>query len=118
MATEYQGSLQLESTPATCITINPPIPDLKNYLNSTTYRKKITVVKILDIIPAKNKQTKFACLASVIDIFNYRKWYYALCSVCTKKLYPEQDDLVCEDHGTINSPKYMYCVNATIADAT
>ncbi|KAI3820188.1 hypothetical protein L1987_14046 [Smallanthus sonchifolius] len=27
------GSLQLESTPATIITINPPIPDLKTYVN-------------------------------------------------------------------------------------
>ncbi|KAI3806854.1 hypothetical protein L1987_22770 [Smallanthus sonchifolius] len=113
MVTEYQGSLQLESTSASCITINPPLPDLKTYVNKFKYlkaqpsEKRITVAEVLEIVPANNKQTKFACLASVIDIFKYRKWYYALCSNCTKNLYPEQEDLVCEDHGTINSPKYM-----------
>ncbi|KAL8223742.1 hypothetical protein R6Q57_019217 [Mikania cordata] len=92
IVTEYKGTLQLESTSATTISINPPIPDINH--------------------------THFTCLTSITYIFNYRTWYYALCSECTKKVYPEEHNLVCEDHGTIIEPKYMYCVNAAVADET
>ncbi|KAD2804143.1 hypothetical protein E3N88_37520 [Mikania micrantha] len=78
--------------------------------------KRITIEELLNI--TLEKHTQFTCMASITNILNYGTWYYALCSYCTKKVYPEEHNLVCEDHGTIIEPKYMYRVNATVTDET
>ncbi|KAD4178868.1 hypothetical protein E3N88_27459 [Mikania micrantha] len=121
------GTLQLESTSATTISINPPIPDINVFANKFKHlktptfhsqEKSVTIEELLKITIEERKHTQFTCLATITNIFNYRTWYYALCSECTKKVYPEEHNLVCEDHGTIIEPKYMYCVNAAVADET
>ncbi|KAL8258305.1 hypothetical protein R6Q59_030346 [Mikania micrantha] len=125
IVTEYKGTLQLESTSATTITINPPIHDINVFANKFKHlqtptihsqEKRITIEELLNI--TLEKHTQFTCMASITNILNYGTWYYALCSYCTKKVYPEEHNLVCEDHGTIIEPKYMYRVNATVTDET
>ncbi|KAL8236043.1 hypothetical protein R6Q59_017124 [Mikania micrantha] len=83
-----------------------------------TPEKRITVEELLNINHVEHMQTYFTCLASITEVFAYRTWYYALCSDCTKKVYPEGRNIVCEDHGSIIEPNYMYCVNTPVADET
>ncbi|KAK1434098.1 hypothetical protein QVD17_11016 [Tagetes erecta] len=137
--TEYKGSLQLGSTNATTVTVNPDIVELEDIIKrfkeikgeSPTYpilqrtinsgdveRNRLTLEDILGKKPEENARIKFTCLASITDIENYGTWYYESCSQCKKKLIPKEQKLACPDHGEIEDPRYLYCVNATIADNT
>ncbi|KAL3616031.1 hypothetical protein CASFOL_040325 [Castilleja foliolosa] len=65
--------------------------------------------------------TNFVCLAKIKHIHKDRGWYYVLCSKCSNKLYPQQEDgllsFVCKDDDDA-TPNFKYCVNATITDET
>ncbi|MFS7902691.1 putative nucleic acid-binding, replication factor A [Helianthus anomalus] len=83
----------LGSTNATTIVINPDIEDLEN-------------------------KTKFTCLASIKEIDSSHKWFYKSCTECRKKVLPKEEKFACPDHGEIQSPRFMYAINATIVDDT
>ncbi|KAL8241204.1 hypothetical protein R6Q59_014559 [Mikania micrantha] len=124
--TQFKDKLQLESTTATTTDVNPSIPDLNTYidrfknLGETSHHqpreKMITITEVKSIDIADNLQNRYKCVATVIDIQEHRNWYYVICSMCTKKVYPQRNDFVCEDHGLFAEPKFMYCVNTTITD--
>ncbi|KAD2806114.1 hypothetical protein E3N88_39491 [Mikania micrantha] len=99
--------------------------DERNIRSSTTRHPRYNQcckggrVKLqLPTTPHPTIQTHFTCLASITDISAYRTWYYALCSDCTKKVYPKGINMVCEDHGTILDPNYMYCVKVAEETST
>ncbi|KAM0047963.1 putative nucleic acid-binding, replication factor A [Helianthus debilis subsp. tardiflorus] len=65
-------------------------------------------------------QSRFTYYAPIKEIYASCKWYYVQCSLCAKKLYQEKSDsihFVCEDDEN-PQPKYKYCVNTPIIDAT
>ncbi|KAM0054438.1 putative nucleic acid-binding, replication factor A [Helianthus debilis subsp. tardiflorus] len=134
-----ERTLQLGSTNATTIVINPAIADLENVvtrfgmirdrprtypststsiMSSEEDENRITLEQLLQKSPKENKRIKFTCNASIKEIDSSRKWFYKSCSECRKKVLPKEEKFACPDHGEIKSPRFMYAVNATIADDT
>ncbi|KAL3620568.1 hypothetical protein CASFOL_035480 [Castilleja foliolosa] len=132
MVTEHNGLLQLESTYLTTVGVNlnmpqtieqihrlralPPMPPTK------THDKKVTILD-LKLSSQQNIQSSrnFICEAQIKEIHEDRGWYYVLCSKCSSKLFPEQDNsglnFVFKDDDDI-TPIFRYSVNTTIVDAT
>ncbi|KAJ0781201.1 putative replication protein A, OB [Helianthus annuus] len=136
---EYKGKIQLGSINATTIVINPDIEDLENVITrfgvirgrSNTYpttstslisgeeeQNRLTLEELLQKSAKDNHKTKFTCLASIKEIDISRKWFYKSCTQCRKKVLPKEEKFACPDHGEIQSPRFMYAVNATIVDDT
>ncbi|KAK9049500.1 hypothetical protein SSX86_031531 [Deinandra increscens subsp. villosa] len=126
VVTEYNDTLQLETTAASTISINPAIQDINDYITRYidlkipttlgTGEKKVTIAELLEHNSNENMGSRFACKATITSISTYMKWNYALCSECPNKLYPQTDGLTCVNDGVIKNPQFMYCVHATIAD--
>ncbi|MFS7945394.1 putative nucleic acid-binding, replication factor A [Helianthus anomalus] len=133
LVTDFQGSKQLESTNATTIVVNPTFPEIQHHVDRLKAslagkaiqpaENTVTIQELKNISANKTvnvPQSRFTCHAQIKEIYASRKWYYVQCSLCTKKLYQEKSDsihFVCEDDEN-PQPKYMYCVNASIIDAT
>ncbi|KAL3638423.1 hypothetical protein CASFOL_017794 [Castilleja foliolosa] len=132
MVTEHNGHLQLESTYLTTTFRNPDMPETMDHVHRLKALPAMQPAEIIDqtvtlldlkLASQQKIQTarKFTCQARVTKIHDNRGWYYVLCTKCSKKLYPEQDNddviFVCEDDND-NVPNFRYCVNATITDAT
>ncbi|KAJ0908818.1 putative replication protein A, OB [Helianthus annuus] len=133
LVTDFNGSKQLESTNATTIFVNPTFPEIQHHVDRLKAslagktiqpaENTVTVQELKNISANKTvnvPQSRFTCHAQIKEIYASRKWYYVQCSLCTKKLYQEKSDsihFVCEDDEN-PQPKYMYCVNASIIDAT
>ncbi|KAL3629937.1 hypothetical protein CASFOL_026249 [Castilleja foliolosa] len=132
MVTEHNGHLQLESTYLTTTFRNSDMPETMEHVHRLKALPAMQPAEIIDqtvtlldlkLASQQKIQTarKFTCQARVTKIHDNRGWYYVLCSKCSKKLYPEQDNdeviFVCEDDNDI-VPNFRYCVNATITDAT
>ncbi|KAL3627245.1 Replication factor A protein 1 [Castilleja foliolosa] len=130
MVTDHNGLLQLELTYLTTTTINPDLPQTIEHVNRLRALPiaDITTEKIITLhdLSLKNPQniqsyTNFICEAKIKHIHDDRGWYYALCSKCSNKLYPEQEggvlNFVCKDDDDV-IPNFRYCVKATITDAT
>ncbi|KAD4982584.1 hypothetical protein E3N88_19255 [Mikania micrantha] len=68
LVTEFRGVLQLESTNATAIAVNPAIPELQMYLD------------------------RFTCAAAIVDIPASITWFYVNCleSGCSNKACPRR----------------------------
>ncbi|KAL3648828.1 hypothetical protein CASFOL_005231 [Castilleja foliolosa] len=94
----------------------PPMPPTE------THDKKVTILD-LNLSSQQNIQSSrnFICEAQIKEIHEDRGWYYVLCSKCSSKLFPEQDNsglnFVCKDDDGI-TPIFRYSVNATIVDVT
>ncbi|KAL3616950.1 hypothetical protein CASFOL_039344 [Castilleja foliolosa] len=130
--TEHKGRLQLESTYLTTVVINPDTPEtidrvnrlkaLPNVQSSSTNEPTTTIA---DLNLARQHKTQisrnFACKAKIKQIHENRGWYYVLCSKCSNKLFPQQENdklnFVCTDDDNI-IPNFRYYVNATIEDTT
>ncbi|KAL3652209.1 hypothetical protein CASFOL_001890 [Castilleja foliolosa] len=132
MVTEHNGRLQLESTYLTTAFINPNMPQTIYHINRlnalpaiepTSINEPTTTLADLKLGSKHTIQNSknFTCKAKIIHIHENRAWYYVLCSKCSKKLYPQQDNdkliFVCEDDDNI-TPNFRYCVNVTIEDTT
>ncbi|KAI3732348.1 hypothetical protein L1987_63552 [Smallanthus sonchifolius] len=128
--TKYMEHIQMQSTDATTVTVNPPIPQLKDYQNrfSTIPRcvasgpsATMTLADILARNTSQNKQTRFITEAAITEIDDQHTWYYTKCKVCNKPAHLQhghQPLFVCEDHKGPEEANIMYCVNATIVDQT
>ncbi|MFS7955205.1 putative nucleic acid-binding, replication factor A [Helianthus anomalus] len=130
--TNFEGNYQLESTPATTVTVNPTTADTANYITrlknlptKALAQLDKNIVTITQLNAEKNKDRKtrgrFTCLAKIKAIPDNRAWFYAPCPnpKCTKKLHlltEPTTKFVCEDDDNIEQPKVMYCVNAIITD--
>ncbi|KAL3648620.1 hypothetical protein CASFOL_005023 [Castilleja foliolosa] len=132
MVTEHNGRLQLESTYLTTIFINPDMPQMIDHINRlralpamepTGTNEQIATLQDLKLSSQQNIQSSrnFICKAKIKQIHENRGWYYGLCSKCSNKLYPQQENdklnFVCKDDDNI-IPNFRYCVNATIEDTT
>ncbi|KAL3654635.1 hypothetical protein CASFOL_001620 [Castilleja foliolosa] len=132
MVTEYNGRLQLESTHLTTVFINLNMPQTIDHINRLNAlpamepNSRDEPTTTLADLKLGSKQTiqnakNFTCAAKIIHFNENRGWYYVLCSKCSNKLYPEQNNdrlnFVCKDDDNI-TPNYRYCVNATIEDTT
>ncbi|XP_076887723.1 uncharacterized protein LOC143537952 [Bidens hawaiensis] len=133
---ENEGALQLTSTSATHIYVDPNIEQAKAIAakfqgentaiersmsgnkDNESERNRATLAELLEKIPKHHTGTRFTCIASITKINKRRSWYYKGCTECLKKLKPRGDIMACADHGDILKPRYMYCVNVTITDDT
>ncbi|KAK9069945.1 hypothetical protein SSX86_010343 [Deinandra increscens subsp. villosa] len=130
--------LQLESTSATTIEIEPPVEDyresmqeLKRIPKARTIvygqqtdkdiRDNITTLQnVVSMNPDTIDNYRFACKAAIKEFHGYKKWYRRKCpnSDCDDTLRPEEDYLLCKHCGRIDNPVYTYCVNGTLDDGT
>ncbi|KAI7752282.1 hypothetical protein M8C21_012795, partial [Ambrosia artemisiifolia] len=127
----FDGLMQLESTFLTTVIVNPDIPQTATTVERL---KKMESIPKYDItlkvnqlnpknLPSNKKRICCKCYAKITKIFDQRGWYYAQCSKCTNKLYPEEDEslttltFACKDHDDIE-PKLKYSLNVLIADET
>ncbi|KAL8251601.1 hypothetical protein R6Q59_035294 [Mikania micrantha] len=116
------GVLQLESSSATTVVVNPPIQQLHNIitrfkeLNTTSTQAPGSSTTLWEY--GKNKQNRFTCVATIINIDSNRTWFYKSCSECRFKVIPQDDLLMCKNHGQVDAPRYMYCIHTTITDET
>ncbi|KAI3825080.1 hypothetical protein L1987_06556 [Smallanthus sonchifolius] len=137
--TDYRGLLQLGSTNATTVTVNPNIEELDDIIDrfdilnghSSTYpttstsaiseevdTNRLTLEELLQKTSDNNVKNKFTCLASIKEIETSQTWFYQSCTECKMRVIPKEERFACPDHGEIKSPRYMCCVNATITDET
>ncbi|KAL3638263.1 hypothetical protein CASFOL_017634 [Castilleja foliolosa] len=121
-----------ESTYLTTIVVNPDMPQTIEHVHrlralppmppTETHDKKATILD-LKLSSQQNIQSSrnFICEAQIKEIHEDRGWYYVLCSKCSSKIFPQQDNcglnFVCKDDDDIIHI-FRYSVNATIADAT
>ncbi|KAK9049000.1 hypothetical protein SSX86_032033 [Deinandra increscens subsp. villosa] len=107
IVTTHGGKLQLESTSATTVEIEPPNRQGHRRDNITTLQNVVSMNP--DSIDA-----------TVKEFHGYRKWYRRKCpnSDCDDTLRPEEDYLLCKHCGRIDNPIYTYCVNGTLDDGT
>ncbi|KAK9065407.1 hypothetical protein SSX86_016790 [Deinandra increscens subsp. villosa] len=138
IVTTHGGKLQLESTTATTVEIEPPVEGIKESteklkrmpkLQTIVYgqqtdkdiRDNITTLQnVVSMNPDSIDNYRFACKATVKEFHGYRKWYRRKCpnSDCDDTLRPEEDYLLCKHCGRIDNPIYTYCVNGTLDDGT
>ncbi|KAI7738920.1 hypothetical protein M8C21_031806 [Ambrosia artemisiifolia] len=129
--TNHEGLMQLESTYLTTVVINPDLPQTASHVERLKKMESIPKSDTVDItlnvnqLNPKNllgnkRMIRCKCYAKITKIFEQRGWYYAQCSKCTNKLYPEEDESLtfsCKDHDDID-PKLKYSLNVLIADNT
>ncbi|KAJ0453645.1 putative nucleic acid-binding, replication factor A [Helianthus annuus] len=120
-------NLQLASTAATHLYGNPTIQDASDLANrfreryagiNMDDRYTLPIANILAKNPVDYMEVKFSCIASIVSYNPRRSWFYKGCTVCKKKLGSREDALICDDHHDAPQPKYLYCINCTIADST
>ncbi|CAH1445633.1 unnamed protein product [Lactuca virosa] len=96
-------------------------PSLRPIYQPNTSSSPVTICwRPEDKIPSYLQQPHVMCTAQIKELYAHRTWYYVHCSKCPKKLYQEDDTstyFVCEDHEDIQ-PKFKYCINASITNAT
>ncbi|KAL3651530.1 hypothetical protein CASFOL_004532 [Castilleja foliolosa] len=125
MITEHNGRLQLESTFLTNALINPDVPEIIDHVNRlkelpivepSSIIEPTTTIADLKLRSQQNTQMSrnFNCKATIKHVHEDRGLYYVLCSKCSKKLYPEEDNdqltFVCEDDENI-TPNFSQCHN-------
>ncbi|XP_076946832.1 uncharacterized protein LOC143618529 [Bidens hawaiensis] len=119
--------LQLESTSATAVSINPPIPDLQQYINRfkeigeepTTFHSQpiITLAQMMQKNPDSITQNKGACNVTLADFDHDKPLAYVNCNNCNQRAHlHEKSKFVCLDHWDDYGVKCMYCVNTIIKD--
>ncbi|KAD3640159.1 hypothetical protein E3N88_29382 [Mikania micrantha] len=128
MVTQFQGNLQLESTVGTAAIINPPIVDIQSYiqrfrdLGGSTQQQPDDIPVTIRELKSRNVNgillLYFQCYVLITEIQPNRTWYYVKCSECTKRVYPQQNEFVCEDDGLISEPRFMFCLNTIVAHDT
>ncbi|KAD4583998.1 hypothetical protein E3N88_21599 [Mikania micrantha] len=94
--------------------------DLGEPSRQQTIDKYVTIAELKATVTSDNLQARLACFATIVEIQTNRNWFYVTCSepACPHKAYPQSNTYVCEDHGILSQPMFMYCVNATIQDNT
>ncbi|KAK9073943.1 hypothetical protein SSX86_006537 [Deinandra increscens subsp. villosa] len=137
IVTTHADKLQLESTSATTVEIEPPVEDYKESMQKLKRMPKArtivygqqtdkdrdnitTLQSVVSMNPDSIDNYRFACKAAVKEFHGYRKWYRRKCpnSDCNDTLRPEEDYLLCKHCGRIDNPFYTYCVNGTLDDGT
>ncbi|KAJ0578767.1 putative nucleic acid-binding, replication factor A [Helianthus annuus] len=110
----------LASTAATHLYGNPTIQDASDLANR--FRERYAGINMDDryTLPIANILAKnpvdymHPSLVTTHDVHGF----YKGCTVCKKKLGSREDALICDDHHDAPQPKYLYCINCTIADST
>ncbi|KAD4179714.1 hypothetical protein E3N88_28305 [Mikania micrantha] len=126
--TTYRGKMQLGSTAATHVYIDPDIDIAKSITNtferlegpkqlpgesikmietieSPSQRNRITIAALHQRIPNEIASTTFTCRASITAFNSNRAWYYTACKECHRKIEAQTEGYVCVNHGIIE-PKY------------
>ncbi|KAD6453181.1 hypothetical protein E3N88_07886 [Mikania micrantha] len=122
--TEFKGVLQLESTSATTVAINPAIPELQMFKDlgepsrQQTIDKYVTIAELKATVTGDNLQARLACFATIVEIQTNRNWFYVTCSepACPHKAYPQSNTYVCEDHGILSQPMFISVLTPATPD--
>ncbi|KAI3675989.1 hypothetical protein L1987_85585 [Smallanthus sonchifolius] len=136
----YQGRLQLSSSAATYVYLNPATPLTETLLNSfksdsgsnqqtklqqmagkktlaALEENTVTIAELLQKQQQELAGKTFICIASITEITG-KKWCYNACPKCLQTIHESGDEWACTDDGKFKEPKYMYRIVATIADET
>ncbi|XP_076916724.1 replication protein A 70 kDa DNA-binding subunit B-like [Bidens hawaiensis] len=141
------GDMQLSSTPATAVFVNPPIPELldlkKRYrqlnypapaITSVTTYPTMTVAEAMDLFNNQTTRQQVECVATIKDIIagENKAWYYKSCNLCKNKAFKieattstkgkeitaSKDFYRCATHEVVNRYILRYCASVILKDAT
>ncbi|KAM0016426.1 putative nucleic acid-binding protein [Helianthus debilis subsp. tardiflorus] len=107
--------LQLTSTSATHVYLNPDVNICKNIAStfkaryndaSTNQRTNITLAQLLELNPAQENNKTFSCRGSITEFIQGKSWYYKGCKRCNKKLDAKGSALACINHPEEKDPKF------------
>ncbi|KAI3817729.1 hypothetical protein L1987_11527 [Smallanthus sonchifolius] len=107
--------LQLESTSATHMYINPEIEDkhdlterfMEKYKNiPIEEHDRFTVAQLLEKKAQQNSERIFTCVASIVSFVEGKPWFYKGCVRCNRKLTERGDMLACGYHPREQQPNF------------
>ncbi|KAK9050005.1 hypothetical protein SSX86_031026 [Deinandra increscens subsp. villosa] len=131
---DFHGDMQLESTAATRVEINPDI-EMAHELAARYHmappadaprvtftpqisdRERRTLAAIYQDDVRGLFDIMCTCEATVTEITKDRSWYFVRCLACKRTILPQGNTYTCPRHGTA-SLKYRYSVNCVIEDGT
>ncbi|KAK9053646.1 hypothetical protein SSX86_024720 [Deinandra increscens subsp. villosa] len=131
---DFGGNMELESTAATRVTVNPDIKianemaqsfqlplatDARRirYTPKTSERDRMTFASLYQEDMNKIHGEKYSCEATITDIIAGRPWFFVRCIPCKRTIMLAQGGYTCPRHGE-SGLKYRYYVNCTLEDTT
>ncbi|KAK9065262.1 hypothetical protein SSX86_016645 [Deinandra increscens subsp. villosa] len=130
---DFHGDMQLESTAATRVEIDPDMQIATELANSfqppgpgaelrVTYtppiadRERMTLTALYQETLKTLYNGKYTCEATITEIVAERSWFFVRCMPCKRTILAQPEGYKCPRHG-IASLKYRYAVNCAIEDA-
>ncbi|PWA97527.1 nucleic acid-binding, OB-fold protein [Artemisia annua] len=140
-AKRHAGVIQLSSTPATSIYLNPEVPTAEHIqevykelmgsappmqLQTTEgtsvqdrgRRQTMTLAAIMGAAIQNTMQQHFVTDAVIVKIDESKGWYFNRCRSCGNPVEEYMPHRHCHEPGTVPQPNYSYCFRATLADVT
>ncbi|KAK9075428.1 hypothetical protein SSX86_003751 [Deinandra increscens subsp. villosa] len=135
--TDFMGTLQLQSTPATYLYINPVSPVIDLLLDRLRDREdapqdgqaialppaavagdKITVAELQQMDRDMLNARTVIVEGTIIELHISKGWFYNACTSCPSPAKKSGDQWACASDGRFPAPRPTYCIGATIADHT
>ncbi|KAK9063036.1 hypothetical protein SSX86_016906 [Deinandra increscens subsp. villosa] len=115
----YDNLLQLESTDATVLKVDPPLNDLEQIkenkkpntalqLALANSETGLTIAALMTKEPSEFKNKRYTVEARIKNYESDKGWYKAKCTdaECTSPLYKEKGRLICPDNHQFTLPLY------------
>ncbi|KAK9070869.1 hypothetical protein SSX86_009437 [Deinandra increscens subsp. villosa] len=135
--TDFMGTLQLQSTPATYLYINPVSPVIDLLLDRLRDREdapedgqaialppaavagdKITVAELQQMDRDMLNARTVIVEGTIVELHISKGWFYNACTSCPSPAKKSGDQWACASDGRFPAPRPTYCIGATIADHT
>ncbi|XP_076938674.1 uncharacterized protein LOC143606948, partial [Bidens hawaiensis] len=120
--------MQLSSTPATCIFVNPNIPELPQLINrykelnyppptlptgqpQNAQEAYVTITTAMDLFNKETTCKQFYCHATITDIIagENKAWYYTSCNQCTGRAFKTEATNSDKGKGTAETMDFYKC---------
>ncbi|KAK9064972.1 hypothetical protein SSX86_016355 [Deinandra increscens subsp. villosa] len=138
--TTFYGRLQLESTAATRIEIEPelevartlrvmyhnrnPVEDPTDILSQKIQveagpaeQNRKTLAELLERSMAEHRGMAYTCDATIAAFTPGKTWRYGVCPICAVSMDPQDGIYVCTRHRE-QEPNYKYCIKADLSDGS
>ncbi|KAK9067683.1 hypothetical protein SSX86_011794 [Deinandra increscens subsp. villosa] len=133
--TKPLGELQLQSTGATVVHINPHIeiartiaarfgpieantpPKTVIFIEKPSERKRRPIASLQNEEASILGKEAYTIEGSITSLETGRPWYYPACPKCSKRVPLSSEEYTCVPCEQTDI-KYMYCITATISDGT
>ncbi|KAK9075401.1 hypothetical protein SSX86_003724 [Deinandra increscens subsp. villosa] len=135
--TDYLGDVQLQSTPATYLYINPTGPIIDSLVQRLKERDdelsitegggdlppeisddKVTVAQLQQMDRDALIGRTLIVEGTVADLHITKGWYYNACPHCPKTAKKSGAQRGCASHGLFAEPRPTYCIGTTLTDHT